>query len=115
MNCEKKSIDSSIILDVFCLDKGLPPLSQNLNVVVNMICQMPSLERRKVNRKIRKLCKKVIVFESKDFGCLAHKNRFKRSANASLGFKTKRDTFSRDILLRRLSFLRRAFAREQSK
>lgn len=110
MTCERNPIEEGILLDVFCLDRGIPPLSQNLNVAINMICQLPPLERRKVNRKIRKLCKKAI---SADLNKLTASRR--RSVSTSLGFKTKRDVFSRDVLLKRLSFLRRTFARQLTK
>ena len=107
MTCERNPIEDGILLDVLCLDKGVPPLSQNLNVAIDMICQLPSLERRKVNRKIRKLCKKAIRADLNKFT-----ESRRRSVSTDLGFKTKRDTFSRDILLKRLSFLRRTFTRQ---
>ncbi len=105
MSCNHRNShpsEKNILLDVMCLDEGIPPLSQDVNSAIDMICKLPSAERRRVNRKIRKLCKKAIRHHASSAFMLSSRlDRIERD-EASCGLKTKRNTFSRSILARRL-------------
>ena len=92
-----------IILDLKCVSMGLPPLSGPVEEVTSVIRSLDSREKRRVNRKIKKLCKKFISEKFAD--------RFSHSGKSSLerrlGFKRDDQLFNSVILARRVSFVRR--------
>ena len=91
-------MDSHILLDLACLDKGLPPLSHGDAEVVEMILCSSREERRRINRKIRKLCKTAMKRAATD----SHSQYILKS----LGLKQGKTEFSRVILMRRINYVR---------
>jgi hypothetical protein len=91
-------MDQHILLDLACLDKGLPPLSHRDAVVVEMILHSSREERRRINRKIRKLCKTAMKHDTTD----SHNQYILKF----LGLKQEKTEFSRLILMRRINYVR---------
>tara|TARA_B100000282_G_C31598863_1_gene429186 strand:- start:59 stop:406 length:348 start_codon:yes stop_codon:yes gene_type:complete len=101
-----------IVLDLKCVEVGIPPLSPSPQDVANIIVCLPSHERKRVSRKIKKLCKKYI-----NTTVLRLKEPF-RSVRKSilekrLSFKSDSQLFNKRILVRRIDFIRMHITREE--
>jgi hypothetical protein len=101
-------MDSHILLDLACLDRGLPPLSHSDAEVVEMILHSSRGERRRINRKIRKLCKTAMKYAATDHiwtpGVpVPAQNQY---ILRFLGLKQEKTEFSRLILMRRINYVR---------
>mgnify|MGYP001353755064 CR=1 FL=1 len=53
-------MSNSILFDIECINRGLPPLSGSTFSIVKMIHEMCPDEKRRINRKIRKIAKSEI-------------------------------------------------------
>lgn len=101
-----------IVLDLKCVEVGIPPLSANPTEVANIIVSLPSHERKRVSRKIKKLCKKYInstVLRLKEPLRSARKSILERR----LSFKSDSQLFNKGILVRRIDFIRMHMTREE--
>ena len=101
-------MDSHILLDFACLDRGLPPLSHSDDEVAEMILRSSREERRRINRQIRKLCKTAMKYAATDViwtsgGPAAVQNQY---ILKFLGLKQGKTEYSRLILMRRISYVR---------
>ena len=97
-----------VLLDLACLERGIPPLSGTANDVVNMILRSNPIERRRINRKIRKFCKTALRH---DLSINKYKNLKEAVAHQEsilkyLGLKQNKKFFDKHILKRRVSYVR---------
>ena len=97
-----------VLLDLACLERGLPPLSSSPEDVINMILRSSRFERRRINRKIRKLCKtalkhtsSVSIYKSPTQKIAHHESMLKY-----LGFKQNKKYFDRHVLRRRILYVK---------
>jgi len=105
---------STLLLDLKCLELGLPPMSGNTKDIVGMILNTPPDERRRINRKVRKLCKTAINL---DIEACPRKGRGawtpyqlekrKKTMLTQHGFKVSKSNFCTIVLSRRINFIRR--------
>ena len=99
-----------IMLDLKCVEMGLPPLSGELREVAKVITSLDPEERRRVSRKIKKICKRhlsqkdQLSVSSRDSNVLKVYRR-KRSESI-LGFKSDKQLFNNATLMRRIAFIR---------
>ena len=101
-----------IILDLKCVEIGIPPLSSSPTEVANIIVGLPPHERKRVSRKIKKLCKKYInstVQRLREPLRSARKSILERR----LSFKTDSQLFNKGVLVRRIDFVRMHITREE--
>ena len=97
-----------ILLDIECLDQGLPPLSFTNKEVVEMLEQLSSQKKRVVLRKIKKICKREIAAQVE--AQVKNKRRIKytkESLMKLLGFNASRRVFNNRILEKRVEMARR--------
>ena len=97
-----------VLLDLVCLERGLPPLSNKSNDVVDMMLRSNPSERRRINRKIRKLCKTALKHTLSDvvYGSLKEKKAHHKSMLKYLGLQQNKKYFDKYILRRRISYVR---------
>lgn len=105
---------STLLLDLKCLEFGLPPMSGKTKDVVAMILNTPPNERRRINRKVRKLCKTAINLEMQALannhsGIWKPRRLQERKTQllSTCGFKVKKTAFCAAVLSRRINFIRR--------
>ena len=106
MDLEKK-----LLLDVECLNNGLPPMSNTTRDVVKMIRSVSSKEKRRINRKIKKICKRrihQIMTSKKDRSC-SEKNRLKQQILDRLAFNRDNGLFNNAFMEKRIDFVRTFF------
>jgi len=93
----------SILFDVECLERGLPPMSGNVLDVVQMVMSSNPSTRRKISRKLKKLAKSEITrrcLKVPHFQQKVLQERLKAHANIGpqkTGFR-KRDLAQRIIM-----------------
>ena len=97
-----------VLLDLACLERGLPPLSNDSGDVVDMILRSNFSERRRINRKIRKLCKTAMkhMLSTSSYKSLKEEKAHQKSMLKYLGFKQNKKYFDRHVLRRRISYVR---------
>ena len=99
-----------IILDLKCVSLGIPPLSGPSSDVAEVIMSLPPKDRRRVSRKIKKLCKKYISAE-----CLfGNRPGLRRHLEARLGFKRDKQLFNKGALMKRVAFVRSHIVDEEN-
>jgi hypothetical protein len=107
-----------IMLDLKCVEIGLPPMSGDLTTVSQVITSLKSSERKKVTRKLKKLCKRFIAKKRQNLKArFIHSQEIERRmsrAETNLGFKSDRQLFNNVTLMRRISFVR-SFVRSNIK
>lgn len=101
-----------IMLDLECVNMGIPPLSDSPGSVVNIIMSMKSDERKKTTRKIKKLCKKYINLSVTHLKEPVRSHR-KRTLESRLGFNNDKQLFNKGTLERRVTFVRGFMMREE--
>ena len=97
-----------ILLDIECLDQGLPPLSFTNKEVVEMIRQLSPQKKRVVLRKIKKVCKRQIAAQVE--AQIKNKNRTKhlqQTLMKLLGFNASHCVFNNRVLEKRVEMARR--------
>lgn len=94
-----------VVVDLKSVELGLPAISGQLSAVSRLIVSLEPEERRRVSRKIKKLCKKYINVY---LGSLRGDERFieKLEIEARLGFKHDKQLFNKGVLERRVAFVR---------
>lgn len=93
-----------IMLDLRCVDLGLPPLSGGSRQAALLIMRFEPRERRAVSRKIRKLCKKFINSRvSRLRGPI--KDARKSILEKRLSIKSDSQLFIKQVLVRRIDFI----------
>ena len=106
MNLKKK-----LLLDMECLNSGVPPMSATTSDVAKMIRSASSKERRRINRKIKKICKRrihQIVSSKKDFSC-SEKDSLRRQILDRLAFNHDNGLFNNAFMEKRIDFVRTFF------
>ena len=102
-----------VLLDLTCLERGLPPLSSDANDVVDMILRSNPIERRRINRKIRKLCKTAMKHNRSEATYMRPQEMtaHQESILKYLGLKQNKKYFDRHVLRRRIEYVRRFMMR----
>lgn len=101
-----------IMLDLRCVELGIPPLSVPPEEVANLIVSLDSEERKKISRKIKKLCKKYINTRISSLKGTMRKSR-KSILERRLSLKSDLQLFNNDVLIRRIDFVRTHVKREE--
>ena len=96
---------NNILLDMISLDEGLPPLSHDNTSVLQMIHLLEKREKRKVTRKIKKICKRAIS-EGVQRVPVVHRSNAKARLEKRLDFKQDDQLFKIRTLSKRISFVR---------
>jgi len=104
------------ILNIECLDNDLPPMSESPESISNFIRTLESSQRRAINRKIKKLCKRFIALSlSKKGLSAAEKSEKSKILKRRLGFNSSSTLFNSVRVHRnRIDFVR-SFLRIQAK
>ena len=108
---DKMDLEKKLLLDVECLNNGLPPMSNTTRDVVKMIRSVSSKEKRRINRKIKKICKRrihQIMTSKKDRSC-SEKNRLKQQILDRLAFNRDNGLFNNAFMEKRIDFVRTFF------
>jgi len=97
-----------VLLDLECLERGLPPLSNKSDDVIDMILRSNPVERRRINRKIRKLCKTAMKRTRSETSYKRPQEMIAHQASIMkyLGLKQNKKRFDRHVLKRRISYVR---------
>jgi len=77
----------NMILDIKCLNRGIPPLSGNPRDAARFIISLDTAEKRRVVRKIKKLCVRHLseIMSQKSL-TLMERERITSQAKARMGF-----------------------------
>ena len=96
----------SILLDVSCLNEGIPPMSASTKSVMRMIRSLDPKRKRCVLRKIKKLCKRSLSERLRNLP-LELKVQIRDREEKRLGFKSDNGLFNDRILAERINLTRR--------
>lgn len=104
------------VLDIECLDNDLPPMSKSSESISNFIRTLEPRQRRAVNRKIKKLCKRFIALSLSKKGLSAtEKSEKSKILKSRLGFNSSTTLFNSVRVHRnRIDFVK-SFLRIQAK
>ena len=95
-----------VLFDLKCVSLGFPPLYDSTHSAAGMIFDLPSEQRRKISRKIRKIVRKEITQQ-----CLEIQDSRKRTRRRDLlesytNLSSEKSTFCKEILVKRLSLVK---------
>ncbi len=91
----------AILLDMACLDQGLPPMSCSARDIAKMILSLEPKKKRKICRKIKKLCKRSCADRVKSFP-VSERRALREKFEKELGFKQDSRLFNNRIFIKRI-------------
>jgi len=96
----------SILLDVLCLNEGVPPMSASNKSIIRMIRSLDPKRKRHVLRKLKKLCKRALSERLRNLPSEL-KVQIRADIEKRLGFKSDNGLFNDRILSERINLTRR--------